>query len=188
MVGQDTAHPNPCGQEAKPSSQAPYLENRRHEDRDAHQDEDGQAGQPLLPVGTAQGSRVPRGPSGTLLPSRPPGSLLFPALTVMGSSGIPGKQWHPEGTGSPEAGSVGQRGHVLVPWLCSVGRASPRVGPRLLVYLMPRNMGCSPGAEDVLSFRRLSMCAREMTVAETYQGRPVTEVTTIRRETQRRSR
>lgn len=53
---------------------------------------------------------------------------------------------------------------------------------------MPRNSGCSPGAEVALSFLRLSMCAREMTVAETYQGRPVAEVATIRRETQRRSR
>lgn len=53
---------------------------------------------------------------------------------------------------------------------------------------MPRNSGCSPGAEVVLSFLRLSMCAKEMTVADTYQGSPVTEVTIISRETQRRSR
>ena len=62
------------------------------------------------------------------------------------------------------------------------------VGDELRPYRMPRNSGCSPGAEVVLSFLRLSMCAKEMTVADTYQGRPVTEVTIIRRETQRRSR
>lgn len=40
----------------------------------------------------------------------------------------------------------------------------------------------------MLSFLRLSMCAREMTVADTYQGRPITEVKIIRSETQRKSR
>lgn len=79
-------------------------------------------------------------------------------------------------------------GVSLSPGSTAMGKGFPRAGPRLVVYLMPRNSGCSPGAEVALSFLRLSMCAREMTVAETYQGRPVTEVTTIRRETQRRSR
>lgn len=57
-----------------------------------------------------------------------------------------------------------------------------------LQYLIPRNFGDSPGAHVVLSFFRLSMWAREMTVADTYQGKPMIEVRIIRRETQKKSR
>lgn len=133
-----------------------------------------------------QVSRVPWGPLGArspCLPSRPPGSLIFSALMARGTGGIPG-----ETQAAPKLGQLASVGTSLSPGSAATVRGSLGAGSGLTAYLMPRNSGCSPGAEVALSFLRLSMCAREMTVAETYQGRPVAEVTTIRRETQRRSR
>lgn len=54
--------------------------------------------------------------------------------------------------------------------------------------LTPRNWGCSPGALDSLSIFSESMWAMEMTVAATYQGRPMKEQAAIRTPTQNRSR
>lgn len=56
------------------------------------------------------------------------------------------------------------------------------------IHLTPRNWGCSPGALDSLSIFRESMWAMEMTVAATYQGRPMKEQAAIRTPTQSRSR
>lgn len=58
----------------------------------------------------------------------------------------------------------------------------------VLPHLTPRNWGCSPGALDSLSIFSESMCAMEMTVAATYQGRPKKEQTAISTPTQNRSR
>lgn len=55
-------------------------------------------------------------------------------------------------------------------------------------YLTPRNCGCSPGALDSLSIFKESMCAMEMTVAATYQGKPMKEHTAISTPTQNRSK
>ena len=60
--------------------------------------------------------------------------------------------------------------------------------PEYRPYLMPRKLGASPGAQALLSLRRLSMWAREMTVAETYQGSPSADVRSMSTATQKRSR
>lgn len=53
---------------------------------------------------------------------------------------------------------------------------------------MPKNVGCSPGAETVVSIFRLFMCARHITVAETYHGRPINDITIISKAMQKKSR
>ena len=60
--------------------------------------------------------------------------------------------------------------------------------PEYWPHLMPRKLGASPGTQALLSLQRLSMWAREMTVAETYQGSPRADVSSISTDTQRRSR
>lgn len=55
-------------------------------------------------------------------------------------------------------------------------------------YLTPKNLGCSPGADVSVSIFRLSMWAMEMTVAATYQGRPMKEHSAINTPTQNRSK
>lgn len=56
------------------------------------------------------------------------------------------------------------------------------------LHLMPRKLGASPGTQALLSLRRLSMWAKEMTVAETYHGSPSADVNSIKTATQKRSR
>lgn len=56
------------------------------------------------------------------------------------------------------------------------------------IYLTPRNLGCSPGADVCVSIFSESMCAMEMTVAATYQGRPMKEQIIMRMATQKRSK
>lgn len=55
-------------------------------------------------------------------------------------------------------------------------------------HLMPKKLWGSPGAQALLSLRRLSMWAREMTVVDTYQGSPRTDMSSSRTATQKRSR
>lgn len=71
---------------------------------------------------------------------------------------------------------------------CRESATTEKTPLSLWSHLTPRNLGCSPGAEVSVSIFRLSMCAMEMTVAATYQGRPMKEQTTMRTATQNRSR
>ena len=48
-------------------------------------------------------------------------------------------------------------------WLCN------RI---MIAYLTPRKVGFSPGAVHSETFFKLMMCARAVTVAATYHGRP----------------
>ena len=73
----------------------------------------------------------------------------------------------------------------LLPYLAAYLSCRP---PEYRPHLMPRKLGGSPGAQALLSLRRLSMWAREMTVAETYQGSPSADVSSISRATQKKSR
>lgn len=62
------------------------------------------------------------------------------------------------------------------------------MSPVTLCSLMPRNLGCSPGAEHSDSSFRLLTCVMDRTVAATNHGRPIMEHTPSMTATINRSR
>ena len=62
------------------------------------------------------------------------------------------------------------------------------IRPVTLCSRMPKNLGCSPGAEHSDSSLRLFTCVMDRTVAATNQGRPMMEQTPSMMATISRSR